>query len=306
MSSTSVSNLLEEFLAGLTASDSSAPCHTLLPQLQPSVDDILATLSPTDAEVFRPVLAGVPLISRTPPFVMHHPPIPAEYSTVPVLATMKQCAQDANAFLARLARENPMMFYATFARLPCLVIYGEPNRRDDLCYAARAALRLAPDELDNQMRLALTASHSTAWTTFKPLIAYRHACAAALSPLVDFGAPPPEVLRDYAWTWRTCTHCAVHTGRGACGVFCMEAEWFGELWKGLVGILRARPDPDAVLVHGTKHFAQALQAAMGCPTCANVAQEHLRCFQGLLVVEAAKRIAEVSSTLRRGNCVDCG
>ena len=88
--------------------------------------------------------------------------------------------------------------------------------------------------------------------------------------------------------------CARHSGRGACELFCADAPWFVELWRELVAILRARPDPDAVLTWGKDHFARALKEAMECPICSEVAEEQLKCFEGLLVVEAAKRIAEVS------------
>ncbi len=60
-----------------------------------------------------------------------------------------------------------------------------------------------------------------------------------------------------------------------------DAPWFVELWKQLVAILRARPDPDAVLVWGVQHFSQALRAGTAHPTCSTVVQEHLRCFHGL-------------------------
>ena len=65
---------LETLLARLTCSQPDEPCLTLLPQLQPSVDGILATLSPTDAEVFRSALDSITLISHTPPFAKRPPP----------------------------------------------------------------------------------------------------------------------------------------------------------------------------------------------------------------------------------------
>ena len=74
-----------------------------------------------------------------------------------------------------------------------------------------------------------------------------------------------------------------------------DAPWFTELWKQLVAILRARPDPDAVLVRGWEHLSKALRAALACSTCARVAYQHLRCFHGLLIVEIAKRVAGVSA-----------
>ncbi len=150
------------------------------------------------------------------------------------------------------------------------------------------------------MRLAVMACANKTWGTFAPLVRYRLACAAALGPLIDLEPPPAALVREYAWTWHTCPDCAKHTGRGACGMFCADAPWFVELWRQLVAILRARPDPDAVLVHGREHFSRALEEGMACSTCAKVVQEHLRCFEGLLVVEAAKRIAEVSGSRVEG------
>ncbi|PIL24786.1 hypothetical protein GSI_12672 [Ganoderma sinense ZZ0214-1] len=290
----------EATLARLTAPPPSTPCRTLFPQLQPSVDEILRTLSSTDADVFRSVLVRTLLIYRNPSGAPYLPPLPAEAATIPLVALcytgMKQAMLDMTLAVVGQAREQPISTYLLFVNAPAAFMFCDPNsdpqRRDDLHFAARAALRFTTAELHDKV-LEVTMRCRTSWETFRPLFTFRHTCAAALGPLVDLMPPPAGALGEYAWTWRTCARCANHTGRGRCGPFCADAPWFVELWKQLVAILRARPDPDAVIMWGKEHFARALQEAMACPNCAKVAQEHLRCFEGLLVVEAAKCIAEV-------------
>ena len=309
MSSTSTSNLFDEIFVGLGPSSFCPPNTDRTPPLpvQPSADGILATLSPTDAQVLRSALAGVPLISDTPPLFMRFLFLSLPADAPPLLAALHakllELGWAVDAGCARLTREEPVAFYALFMHTSGIL--SRLGCTDDLRYAARAALRLTLEELDEEMRRAVTVREGApAWEMFKPLVAYRRACAVALMPLIDLGPPPAEVVRGYAWTWRTCATCAVHVGHApgsdACGVRCREAPWFVEFWKELVATLRARPDPDAVL--GVQHIAQALLRAAVCPTCSTVAFEHLRCFQGLLVVEAAKRIAEVSAVRSRGRC----
>ena len=190
-------------------------------------------------------------------------------------------------------RDNPVFFFAYFSQPSHTPIPLFKPTAVDLRYAARAALRPTQGELDDKIRRVRFAC-STTWTVFAPLVAFRHACAGALAPLIDLGPPLAGALGEYAWTWRTCPMCARHSGRGACELFCADAPWFVELWRELVAILRARPDPDALLTWGKDHFARALKEAMECPICSEVAEEQLKCFEALLVVEAAKRIAEVS------------
>ena len=306
MSFTSTPNLFDDIFAGLRLSGLSAP-HTPSPLVQPSVNGILSTLSPTDAQVFRSALAGISLISDAPPlltqFLPPSPPADAPPFLVALHARLFEFGWAIETGQVRLTREEPVVCYALFMRTGGIL--GRLGCIDDLRYAARAALRFTPEELDDEMYRAVHGGAGVpTWETFKPLVAYHRACAVALMPLIDLGPPPADVVRGYSWTWRTCPTCAVHVGHApgshACGVRCREAPWFVEFWKELVATLRARPDPDAVL--GVQHIAQALLRAAVCPTCSTVAFEHLRCFQGLLVVEAAKRIAEVSAVRSRGRC----
>nr|VWP02250.1 Structural maintenance of chromosomes protein [Ganoderma boninense] len=299
MSSTSTSNIVDGILAGLGISGLSSPYTGPTPPLllQPSTDGILATLTPTDAHVFRSALAGIPLISDAPPLLTQFL-TPLAY-TPPFLAAphtkLLELGWAIEAGHAKATREDPVACYALFMRTGGIL--GRLGCFDDTRYAARAALRFTKEELDDEMSRAIVAG-TQSWETFKPLVSYRLACTAALTPLIELGPPPAEVVRGYAWTWRTCPNCVVHIQHGpgdACGVLCREAPWFVEFWKELVATLRASPDPDAVL--GVQHISQALQGAVACPTCSRVAFEHLRCFQGLLIVEAAKRIAEVSFAL---------
>ncbi|KAM5531476.1 hypothetical protein V8D89_014866 [Ganoderma adspersum] len=302
MLSTSSPHLFDDIFAGLGLSSFCAPntdCTLLLP-VQPSADGILATLSPTDAQVFRSALAGVPLIYDTPPLLTRFlsPPADAPPSLFVLHAELFELGWAVETGHARLTRDEPVACYGLFMRTGGII--GRLGCIDDLRYAARAALRFTPQEFDDEMHRAVTVrGGAPTWETFKPLVAYRLGCAVALMPLIDLGPPPADVVRGYAWTWRTCPTCAVHVehapGSDACGVRCREAPWFVGFWKELVATLRARPDPDAVL--GVQHIAEALLGAAACPTCSTVAFEHLRCFQGLLVVEAAKRIAEVSFEL---------
>ena len=168
--------------------------------------------------------------------------------------------------------KEPVSFYIVFTQMPG--VFCGPGCIDDLRYAARAALRFTPEELDDEMYRAVHGGAGVpTWETFKPLVAYHRACAVALMPLIDLGPPPADVVRGYSWTWRTCPMCARHSGRGVCELFCADAPWFVELWRELVAILRARPDPDAVLTWGKDHFARALKEAMECPFCSEVAEE---------------------------------
>ncbi|PIL24787.1 hypothetical protein GSI_12673 [Ganoderma sinense ZZ0214-1] len=269
----------------------SRPCITLLSQLQPSVNAILATLSPTDAEIFRSVLDDVPLISHTPAFAKQ--PLPLPQRRLPCLLGPPRRVRRLPAREERPPhprKSHPQLrVHLTLTDHPAHAVQAGAA---DLHFAARAALHFTPGELDEGMRFVRMVCACTC-TVFAPLVAFRHACAAALAPLIDLGPPLTCALGEYAWTWRTCAKCAHHTGRGKCGMFCADAPWFVELWRELVAILRARPDPDAVLIWGKEHFSRALQKAMACPICVNVAEEHLKCFKGLLVVEAAKRIAEI-------------
>ena len=257
--------------------------------VEPSADGILSLLSPADADVFRLVLTGVPLICRTPPAFMDLPPLSA--NTGP-----NDASSSAKLWAVPILKE-PVSFYIVFTQMPG--VFCGPGCIDDLRYAARAALRLTAEELDTQIEACVSSGRAPSRELFNPLVSYRLACIVALTPLnVNLARPqpPPAVMVGYAWTWRTCATCATHVGHAAgepCGVLCVDAPWFVRLWKQLVAILRARPDPDAVLVRGWQHLSQALWAALGCPTCARVAHEHLRCFHGLLIVEIAKRIAGV-------------
>ncbi|KAI1790281.1 hypothetical protein LXA43DRAFT_1149203 [Ganoderma leucocontextum] len=253
------------------------------PLVPPSADGILRTLSPTDAHVFSSALANVPLISHTPPFVTQliAPPVNTPPGPVAALhAKMLEFGSAVEATHANLIREQPVACYSLFMLTGGIL--GSLGRVDDIRYAARAALRFTREELDDEMHRSILGGAT--WETFRPLVSYRLACMVALMPLIDLGPPPAEVVSGYAWTWRTCATCVEHVGHAP-----------GDLWKELVATLRASPDPDAVM--GVQHLWQALQGAMGCSTCSKVAYEHLTCFQGLLVVEAAKRIAEVSFEL---------
>ncbi|KAM5531477.1 hypothetical protein V8D89_014867 [Ganoderma adspersum] len=286
MASTSGSNPVEEYSTPLTPSY--AP-HSQEPLIEPSVDRILSNLSPADADVFRLVLDGVPLICRTPPAFMDLPPLSADTGPNDVSSPAKLWAIP--------ILKEPVSFYVVFTQMPG--VFCGPGCIDDLRYAARAALRLTAEELDAHIEACMSSGRAPSHVMFNPLVHYRLACVVALTPLnVNLARPqpPPAVTAAYAWTWRTCATCATHVGHAAgeaCGVLCADAPWFVELWKQLVAILRVRPDPDAVLVRGWQHLSQALRAALACPTCAGVAHEHLRCFHGLLIVEIAKRVAEV-------------
>ncbi|PIL24784.1 hypothetical protein GSI_12670 [Ganoderma sinense ZZ0214-1] len=299
MSSTSASNPIEEILSGLALPGFSAPYTGRTPPflVPPSTDGILAILCPTDAQVFRSALAGIPLIADAPPLLTQF--LTSSADTPPFLASLHakllELGWAVETEHAKVTREDPVACYALFMRTGGIL--GRLGCIDDIRYAARAALRFSQEELDDEMARAILNGTPT-WETFKPLVSYRLACAVTLTPLISLGPPPAEVVRGYAWTWRTCPNCVVHIQHGpgdACGAPCREAPWFVVFWKELVATLRASPDPDAVL--GVQHLSQALQGAMVCPTCSRVAFEHLRCFQGLLIVEAAKRIAEVSFEL---------
>lgn len=266
---------------------SSTP-RTQLSQVEPSANRILSALSPADADVFRSALDGIPLICRTPPAFMNLPLLPTYTET--------DDSDSSSKIWALHILEEPVPFYSVFARMPGF--FCGPGCIDDQLFAARAALRFTAEELDAQIEACVSTGRAASHETFQALISYRLACVIALMPLNLKMASVhlPLTMSQYAWTWRTCMTCARHDGHAlenACGPRCTDAPWFLELWRQLVTILRARPDPESVLMRGLQHRSQALRTAMACPTCAKVAHEHLRCFHGLLVVEAAKRITEV-------------
>ncbi|PIL24785.1 hypothetical protein GSI_12671 [Ganoderma sinense ZZ0214-1] len=286
MASTSGPNLLSRPSARPTPF--SVP-RTQRPPVVPSIDKILSALPPTDADVFRLVLDGVPLVCRTPPAFRDLPPLSTN--------TDPNDASPARMWATPILKE-PVSFFVVFTRMPGF--FCGPGCTDDLRYAARVALRFTAAELDAQIEACVSSGRASSRTIFTPLLSYRLACIVALTPLnvnLAIPRPPPTIMAAYAWTWRTCTTCTRHVGHalgGTCEVLCEDALWFTELWRKLVAILRLRPDPDAVLVRGWEHLSKALRAPLACPTCAGVAYQHLRCFHGLLIVEIAKRVAEVS------------
>ena len=93
---------------------------------------------------------------------------------------------------AKLAREQPVALYAVFVRISSLL--GQLGRTDDLRYAARAALRLTTEELDEEMERPVLGGHASSLETFKPLVSSRLACKAARKPLIGFESPPAEVF----------------------------------------------------------------------------------------------------------------
>ena len=142
---------LKTLLARLTCSQPDEPCLTLLPKLQPSVDGILATLSPTDAEVFRSALDGVTLISHTPPFAKRPPPLPIfPAPSVDVLLASSNASMRASN-LPRM-RDNPVFFFAYFSQPSHTPIPLFKPTAVDLLYAVRAALRLTQGELNDKIR----------------------------------------------------------------------------------------------------------------------------------------------------------
>ena len=93
---------------------------------------------------------------------------------------------------AKLARDEPVLF------LQGGVILAPVGRTDGLHYAARAALRFASKELDEEMYCLMLGGGVSTWEAFKLLLSYRLARMAALLPLIDLCPPPVEVIRGYA------------------------------------------------------------------------------------------------------------
>ncbi len=112
---------LGSIFSRLTCSPPSTSCRTLLPQLQPSVDGILRTLSPTDADVFHSVLNGIPLISHTPPVAKQPPPIPADTSPDAIADAI--LAASLSATLRPTIRTNLVLFFVNLSPPPGGVMF---------------------------------------------------------------------------------------------------------------------------------------------------------------------------------------